>query len=190
MVNTAAQNLTFEEYLSHDDGTDNRYELVAGQLILMNPPRIEHFLIAKFLEQQFDAEIQRMSLPWITLREAGIRTGHNKSRLTDLCVITQAQVQGLLGKSVVFQTPPLLVVEVVSPESVTRDYRYKRSEYAALEVPEYWIVDPLTTQITLLLWDEGFYEETKFEGNQGVCSPTFPDLSLTVAQILAAGNIA
>ncbi|QZZ23493.1 Uma2 family endonuclease [Leptothermofonsia sichuanensis E412] len=28
-----------------------------------------------------------------------------------------------------------------------RDYRYKRSEYAALEVPEYWIVDPLDAKI-------------------------------------------
>jgi Uma2 family endonuclease len=27
--------------------------------------------------------------------------------------------------------PPLLVVEVVSPNQASRDYRYKRSEYAA-----------------------------------------------------------
>jgi len=28
--------LTFEEYLTYDDGTDNRYELEDGALILIN----------------------------------------------------------------------------------------------------------------------------------------------------------
>jgi Uma2 family endonuclease len=32
--------LTFEEYLAHDDGTDNRYELVNGVLVEM-PPEAE-----------------------------------------------------------------------------------------------------------------------------------------------------
>ncbi len=189
MVSTATQPLTFEEYLTHDDGTDNHYELVDGSLILMNPPRVEHFLISKFLEQTLDGEIQRLSLPWLTFREAGIRTGYHKSRLTDLCVVKKELAQALMGQSTVFQTTPLLIIEVVSPESIARDYRYKRSEYAALEVPEYWIVDPLTAQVTLLLWEEGLYEETKFMGDQAIASPTFPDLSLTVEQILSSGTV-
>lgn len=57
------------------------------------------------------------------------------------------------------QTSPLLVVEVVSPDSVKRDYRHKRSEYAALEIPEYWIVDPLESKVSVLLWNDGLYEE-------------------------------
>lgn len=190
MVSSATQKLTFEEYLAFNDGTGNHYELVDGQLILMTPPRIEHFLIVKFLEQQFDAEIQRLSLPWLTFRETGVRTGYNKSRLVDLCVVTQAQAKELLGQAAVFQTAPRLIVEVVSPDSIARDYRYKRSEYAAIEVPEYWIVDPLEAKVTLLLWEEGWYEETVLTGKQAIASPTFPELSLTVEQILAAGLLA
>ncbi len=37
--------------------------------------------------------------------------------------------------------PPALIVEVVSPKQENRDYRHKRSEYAAQPIPEYWIVD-------------------------------------------------
>ncbi|MGA7934641.1 MAG: Uma2 family endonuclease [Kovacikia sp.] len=189
MINTAIQRLTFEEYLVYDDGTDNHYELIDGSLVLMNPPTIEHFLITKFLEQQLDGEIERLSLPCLTFRETGVRTGYNKSRLTDLCIVTKAQAKELLGQSAVFQTAPLLIVEVVSPDSIKRDYRYKRSEYAALEVPEYWIVDPLEAKVTILLWEEGLYEETVFVGNQPIASPTLPDLTLTVEQILAAGTV-
>jgi len=68
-------------------------------------------------------------------------------------------------------------------------YRRKRSEYAALEVPEYWIVDPLKNQISILLLVEGLYEETVFTGSQQIVSQTFPELSITVEQVLAAGNI-
>jgi Uma2 family endonuclease len=189
MISTATQRLTFEEYLTYNDGTGNHYELEDGLLILMNPPRIEHFLITKFLEQSLDAEIQRLSLPWLTFRETGIRTGFSKSRLTDLCVVTKEQTKDLLGQSAVFQTTPLLIVEVVSPESIARDYRYKRSEYAALEVPEYWIVDPLEAQVTLLQWEEGWYEEAVLVGDQAISSPTLPELALTVEQIQAAGRM-
>jgi Uma2 family endonuclease len=37
---------------------------------------------------------------------------------------------------------PDLVVEIVSPESVTRDYRDKLADYEAAGVREYWIFDP------------------------------------------------
>jgi Uma2 family endonuclease len=185
MVNTAVQHLSFEDYLTYDDGTDSRYELVDGILVAMNPPIVEHFLIAKFLEQQLDAAIQQLGLPWLTFREAGIRTGFDKSRLTDLCVVTKEQTQELLGRSTIFQTAPLLVVEVVSADSVKRDYRYKRSEYAAIQVPEYWIVDPLTSKVTVLLWEEGLYEEIVCAGDQVIISRALPDLTLTAAQVFA-----
>jgi Uma2 family endonuclease len=189
MITTATQRLTFEEYLTYDDGTENHYELEDGVLLLMNPPRIEHFLIVDFLDMTLRAEIQRSSLPWLTFRETGVRTGFSKSRLTDLCVVSKEQIQELLGQSAVFQTTPLLIVEVVSPESVIRDYRFKRSEYAAIQVPEYWIVDPLEIKVTLLRWEEGWYEETVLIGNQAIASPTFPELGITVEQILSAGIV-
>lgn len=190
MVEAAIDQLTFEQYLAYDNGTDRRYELVDGKLLQINPPSIKHFLIAKYLEQAFDDAIQRSQQPWMTFRETGIRTGYRKSRLTDLCIVTRDQAKELLGQPAVFQTPPLLIVEVVSPDSIKRDYRYQRSEYAALEVPEYWIVDPLAEKVVLLQLEEGLYEEQEFRADQSLVSPTLPNLLLTVEQILAAGTIA
>ncbi|MBE9045995.1 Uma2 family endonuclease [Pleurocapsales cyanobacterium LEGE 10410] len=36
-MTTATSWLTLEEYLAYDDGTDNRYELVDGKLLIMPP---------------------------------------------------------------------------------------------------------------------------------------------------------
>lgn len=190
VTSSIATNLmSFEEYAVYDDGTEKRFELVDGVLVEMNPPLLEHFLIAKLIEQVFDAEIKRLQQAWLCFREAGVRIGLRKSRLTDVCVATLEQARELRGASVVFETPPLLAVEIVSPDSVKRDYRYKRTEYAALGIPEYWIVDPLKSKVTVLQFNEGLYEETAFTEEQQIQSSTFPELKLTVAQVLAAGEL-
>ncbi|PZO37860.1 MAG: hypothetical protein DCF17_15315 [Shackletoniella antarctica] len=188
-ISTTAAPFTFEDYVAYDDGSENRYELVDGELVAMTPPTFRHMLIAKFVEQCLDAEIARLGLGWFCFREAGVRTGVRKSRLTDVYVLTPEQVSGLVNRAAIAQTPPLLAVEVVSPDSVTRDYRYKRTEYAALEIPEYWIVDPLESKVTVLVFNEGLYDEAVFGGNQALVSPTFSELNLTVEQILAAGEL-
>jgi Uma2 family endonuclease len=184
-VKSADRSLSFEEYVKYDDGTDNYYELVLGKLEIMNPPSVRHFLIAKFLEQLFEQEIKRKNLNWICFREAGIRTGWQKSRLPDLMIVERYSAMELLDSSAIFQTIPPLIVEIVNPESAVRDYRYKRSEYAALEVPEYWIIDPKINQVTILILNQGLYEETVFTEQEKLTSPTFSELSLTVKQLLS-----
>ena len=191
-MKTADKLLSFEEYLNYNDGTDGRYELVLGKLEIINPPTVRHFLIAKFLERVFDAEIKQQ-YDWLCFREAGIRTGWQKSRLPDLFIVDKSMALELLDSSAVFQTTPYLIVEIVSPESKTRDYRYKRSEYAALEVPEYWIVDPQENKVTVLVLNEGLYEESIFTASQAIrkgtgrviASHTFKQLKLTAEAIFS-----
>ena len=98
---------SFEDYLHHNTDSEHRYELVDGELTLMNPPTVRHFLIAKYLEACFDREIQNQSLPWLCLREAGVRTGWQKSRLADLLIMDREQVKQKLDQTAIFQVPPV-----------------------------------------------------------------------------------
>lgn len=120
---TTQPRLIFEQYLTYDDGTDNRYELVHGQLKLMNPPTLLHIKIAKFLERQFDREIEQNSYPWEAFREVGQQTEENSVRLPDVLVVPLKLAEELMNKSAVLQVPSLLVVEIVSPSSSTDDYK-------------------------------------------------------------------
>lgn len=182
---TQKQLFTFEEYCTYDDGTEHRYELVNGRLEQMNPPTFRHLLITDFLQDALKAEIKRLNLPWRCLTEAGIRTGWHSSRLADVLVVDSEHVREYLDQSAICQTHPILAVEIVSPDSIKRDYRYKRSEYAALGISEYWIVDPLKNQISILILDEGLYEETIYTGEQKIVSSVFPHLTLSVQEILS-----
>ena len=177
------QKLTFEEYLNYDDGTDNRYEFVDGELILMNPPIGRHSLIIRLISKVFESEIERLALDWLTLTDIGVRTAFSRSRIPDLSVVTREQIEPYINVSAILETPQILVVEVVSPESVNRDYRYKRSEYAGAGISEYWIIDQAEKKVTVLKLVEGFYEEQVYRHNEQIVSVTFPDLVITVEQL-------
>lgn len=185
-VTNLTRKLTFEEYLSYDDETDNRYEFVDGELLLMNPPMGRHSLIIRLISKVFETEIERSTLDWLTLTDIGVRTSMNRARIPDLSVVTREQIQAYIDISAVLETPPILVVEVVSPESVNRDYRFKRSEYAAAGIAEYWIIDPGEKKVAVLQLVEGFYEEQVYSNNEQIVSVTFPDLVLIVEQLWKA----
>lgn len=54
-----------------------------------------------------------------------------------------------------------VAVEIVSPESVTRDYEKKRALYEAHGVPEYWILDEALERVTLLRLGPTGYTEAR-----------------------------
>ncbi len=76
------------------------------------------------------------------------------------------------------------------------DYIDKLDEYQRLGIPEYWIVDYLAVGSRDLIGDpkqptvsiyqlvEGQYQVNQFRGNEQIISATFPELTLTVDQIL------
>lgn len=189
MTIKTVQKITFQEYLTYDDGTENRYEFVDGELVLMPPPSPLHEDIVHFLLISFYQEIQRLGLDWIArVTNTGVRTLPSRSRLPDVVVMTKEQRQSISSKAPVLESAPLLIVEVISEGNSTADYRFKRSEYAATGILEYWIVDTFAGKVCVLRLVEGFYDVTEFKGSDRLVSQIFPEISLTASQILEAKN--
>ena len=120
--------------------------------------------------------------------EVAVNSGKVGVRVPDLVMYSEELVTVMEGarRSLILMDmpPPLLVVEVVSPNQASRDYRYKRSEYGARGIAEYWIVDPIAQKVTVLEWVEGFYDERIYEGDNAIASSIFPELTLTASQVL------
>ncbi|MEB3359493.1 MAG: Uma2 family endonuclease [Synechococcales bacterium] len=192
----APPKMTLADYLSYDDGTDTRYELENGELLAMPPEsdfnrRIAMFLLVYFFQQG-------VPFPRLTMKtEVAVSGTRATVRLPDLMVLSEELAQALAGASrstvMLDMPPPRLVVEVVSPgkKNEERDYRYKRSQYQARGIAEYWIIDPMQQKVTLLNLVAGLYEEAVFAGDAEIASPLLQALGqstpLTAAQVFEAG---
>jgi Uma2 family endonuclease len=185
--------LTFEEFLAYDDGTDTRYELVDGELVEMPTESQENCDIAKFLLFEL---AKHLPIALLAYKDTEVEVSGRRAtcRLPDLVVHTEESKAALIGSPRNLITrdmpPPMLVVEVVSSGTENRspDYRYKRTEYAARGITEYWIVDPELKQITVCKWVEGQYEDTVLKGTATIKSDILPNWELIVEQVFAVAN--
>jgi Uma2 family endonuclease len=193
MIIATTQTMTLEEYLSYDDGTDTRYELVDGVLVEMSAESDLNIRIALFLLVTFSTFVSLEQLRNKTELETS--RGSASSRYPDLIVLTKEGATAIANasRSIIRSTmpTPMLVVEVVSPgdpgdDNYDRDYVEKRQEYAARGIPEYWLIDPQRQVVLVLILQGQSYQEQLFTGQAIVLSPTFPQLTLTAAQILTA----
>lgn len=187
--------LSLAEYLAYSDGSDTRYELVAGELVPMALPTGRHVQIQNFLSQVFEAEIARQQLPWTAIQGSpGIQSPRGNRwdtvRIPDVVVLPLEQWQEMGSREALIrpeEPPLLLVVEVVSESSRAADYRAKRAEYCVLGIGEYWIVDPLEEKVSLLLLHEGWYDVLELKGSDPVSSKVFPKLELQAGGDLGCG---
>jgi Uma2 family endonuclease len=168
MVLLTEQAMTLEEFLAFDDGTEASYELENGSLRQMPSESDQNQRIATFLLLYF----AQSGIPFYRLR-MGLEMAASgllaTVRVPDLTVLSEEgaeQLKGSLRSLITLDMPPpALVVEVVSlgQENIDRDYRFKRSQYESRGIPEYWIVDPMLQQVTVLTWVRGLYEEKVYK---------------------------
>jgi len=189
MTNRPQRFQSFEEYLSANNDSETFCELFNGELIEMPPESGFNVQIATFLLLKF-AEIVGYRRVRVQGLELEVR-GEPKNRYPDLTIIREEHIQQLSTRNTIrlSMAPPLLVVEVVSPGELQRDRDYvaKSIQYQDCGIPEYWMVDPQTQTILVLVLEGNTYIEFgSFSGDDLVVSPGFRELNLTVAQVFGA----
>ena len=161
MIQLKQRFLSFEDYLTYDDGSDKLYELFNGELIEVPPESGFNVEIATYLLLEFARLVGHRRVRGHGL-ELEVR-GEPRNRFPDLTVIREEHIALLKRRNTIRLTmpPPLLVVEIVSPGEVqrNRDYVAKRMQYQDLGVPEYWIVNPEEETVLVLELQAGGYGE-------------------------------
>ncbi|HLJ81947.1 MAG TPA: Uma2 family endonuclease [Ktedonobacterales bacterium] len=130
--------MSYEEFLDWAD-EDTLAEWVDGKVIMTSPASVRHQLVAKLLQELVTtfANVHTLGLVIPPPFQMKLATS---GREPDLLFITTEHHDRL--KKARLEGPADLVVEVISPESFSRDRGEKYSEYEAGGVPEYWLIDP------------------------------------------------
>jgi Uma2 family endonuclease len=79
---------------------------------------------------------------------------------------------------------PDLVIEILSEGTRSKDLEVKKKIYARYAVPEYWIVDPETATVEVLLRSElGYVTAGTYGKSDSLSSPLLPELKLSLTEV-------
>jgi len=203
-VDTLPKCLSFEDYLSYDDGSERRYKLLdTGELVeapLENQANIALALaLARYLEQFADWRLFRCGNTAIEVSPLTIELSNSqrkkvaqKTRVPDLICFTVQGMRKISGGHkglALTDENPQLVVEVVSKSNASEDYISKSAQYAARGIKEYWIVDRHQKHVIVFTLKDVRYVESIYKGDAIVRSNAFPKLALSADAILTVDEV-
>jgi Uma2 family endonuclease len=140
-----------------------RAEWVDGRVILMSPVTVEHDDLLIYFSALLRLIVELEGSGSIHASEVLVRlAAERRQRLPDLKFVSKAR-QSIL-KTAVIDGAPDMIFEIVSKDSVSRDYRDKYADYEHAGVKEYWIVDPLTKRVEVHVLHGKKYRQAKEVG--------------------------
>lgn len=160
----AGLRLTADEYFAlPDDG--NRYELIDGVVSTSPSPSANHQRVSRAIFRQLDAFVEQARIGEV-FYEIDVQLGKSADGRD---IVYCPDVMCFLGKASHavggrFRIVPAVVVEVVSPESPSRDYQTKRDDYERFGVAEYWLIDPIAEEMHFYRLANGSYVEAVVDG--------------------------
>jgi Uma2 family endonuclease len=115
-----------------------RCEWVEGRIIVMAPVSDWHNDLNRWLVVVFSLFVEDRDLGIVRYDMFSRMPG--RRRVPDLFVVKKENLARV--KPTALDGPADLVMEIVSPDSHSRDWREKYLEYEAAGVGEYWVIDP------------------------------------------------
>ena len=174
---------TVEQYLLLSNQTNRLLEYTDGYIEVLPMPTKYHQAVSRVLFLALLAVMRRTGgdVFYAPLR-VEVRSG--KFREPDLLLVLDKHDPRAQDE---YWTGADLVVEIVSPDKPKRDTEEKPRDYAEASIPEYWIVNPLTSTITVLVLEDGSYAEHGVfrRGDQAV-SKLLDGFSINVDAVLDA----
>ena len=136
-------------YALPDDGL--RYELLEGELAVVAAPSFDHQRMSG--ELHVALHLARPDGLVVLAAPFDVELEFTSVVQPDLIVVGRdvPEQRGLMG-------PPLLAVEILSPNGRGRDQVRKKRLYERAGVPSYWILDPEVPSLTAWELHEGHYE--------------------------------
>jgi|SRR6516164_6499350 Uma2 family endonuclease len=180
MSELAVKRMTVAEFLHWEDGTDTRYELLAGFPVAMAPPAVAHGILALRLGARIDAALRSRS-PCFGQSEAGIvRPDRNDTcYVADLAVTCTPPERGQQ-----LLQDPLLIVEIPSPATALFDRQTKVSDYRRIpSVEEILLIDSASIFAEVLRREGDRWISEIVRGPQATLSLTSLGLTATMSDL-------
>lgn len=174
---------TEADYLELDAG--RLVEFSEGCVEVLDMPTKQHQRIVRFLFQLLNQFVSAADLGEVFFAPLPVRLWTEKFREPDLVFVRH-------GRSDYRGYPDGadLVVEVVSEGEANRrrDLEIKPDEYCRAGIDEYWIVDPQSATISVLVRSGQTYQPRVYQSADTASSDTLAGFSVSVEQVFAGAE--
>lgn len=161
-------------------------EYTHGHVEVLPMPTDEHQAIVAFLFMQLSAFVMARGLGTPRFAPLRLRVVEGKFREPDVLFLLRENDRHRRNE---FWTWADLVMEVVSVDHRNRDLETKRRDYAQAGIPEYWIVDPMLQEVTVLKLAGHHYDAVgTFKPGDRATSALLPGFAVEVAEIFSAAK--
>jgi Uma2 family endonuclease len=132
--------MSYEEFLTNP-AVDPHSEWVDGKVVALSPVTDEHALVAFFTAHMLQIWSEWHDLGQVYCEPFQMKPAPDlPGRSPDVLFVTKARAAQV--RRLFLDGPADVAVEVLSPDSMTRDRAEKFSEYERGGVREYWLLDP------------------------------------------------
>lgn len=147
-----ATHLPLEQYLATSYHPDCDY--IDGDIEERHLGEREHARLQTALTVWLHAHAKAWSLE--VLVEQRLRTSSSRVRIPDVCLVSLD-----LPYEKAITHPPLVVIEILSPEDRVARYNDRLEDYRRMGVANIWVADP--EERRGFDWSAGWQERTRFE---------------------------
>jgi len=131
---------------------DQKADLINGVIYMASPENIEHNDLVAWFDRVLGQYVECRRLGKVTVNRVAYRLSTHDAPEPDVALLRSDRFDILKGGYI--DGPPDVAIEIISPESVDRDYEVKRAHYESAGVREYWIIDPDEKRATFLVLSE------------------------------------
>ncbi len=150
---------TFEEFCAIVK-EHQKADLIDGVIYMASPENHAANELFVWLLSVMAAFVQELRLGRVYGSRVAFRLDRDNSPEPDIAFVRIERYH--LAQFGYFEGPPDLGIEIVSPESIERDYQQKRQQFERAGMRDYWIIDPLEQKATILrLGRDGKYREVR-----------------------------
>lgn len=162
------------------------YELLNGEIMQRSAPALSHQRVAKLIFKKLDAFVEKEKKGEVFFAPLDVVLDNYNVLQPDLVFVSEKNSEILFGDYV--NGIPDLVVEIISPSSVSRDRIEKKNIYEKFGIPEFWLVDPKNEMIEILVLNkEKNYEHFSYANESGkVKSKILKGFELDLATLFEA----
>ena len=123
-------------------------DLIDGVIYMASPDNPDANTLFVWLIGLVSLFVEEKNLGEVYGSRAAFRLSEKSSPEPDIAFVKKAQAH--LARRGYFDGEPDLAIEIVSPDSVERDYKKKRKLYQNFGTAEYWIIDEVQETVTML----------------------------------------